>query len=460
MVKGLFNISMFLFSPVLISMIHIKRANRMGGGYSNSRKLLISLLYTLFINVCTFLVSCARGVKTIHFEQMTVSYRLKYIGVSLVFGLFFGAILLLPKSVAHNSKQRNYELDFLKLFFSICIWIRHTELFKIGNENDVSWFRLGGGIPVHFFFIISGMLMANSILNKKEVNVAESGKLAVRFVINKIKTLAWDVYAALFIFVMVYIFTIPGERVVGELVKVVPELLFVTRAGIDIIYNGAGWYLSAMFLCMLPIAYLLYQNRDFTLYIFAPLVSVFTLGYFCQITDYSLPVLDTMYGPFMGSIYRAVCGLCFGICAYNMYICLYRASINKNMRILLTVTEIFLYGVFFGTWFGIRDNKAIMAVILLLPIAIAITFSGKSYIVRLFQFDWMKYFAPISLAIYLNHWIGRVLVRKYFAGYSYGFCVLMMAAFTLCSCVLSARVKKVGRFIWHTKAKTALFDCE
>lgn len=32
MVKGLFNISMFLFSPVLISMIHIKRANRMGGG--------------------------------------------------------------------------------------------------------------------------------------------------------------------------------------------------------------------------------------------------------------------------------------------------------------------------------------------------------------------------------------------------------------------------------------------
>lgn len=37
--KTLLNISMFLFSPLLISMIHVKRVNRMGGGVQQSQEI-------------------------------------------------------------------------------------------------------------------------------------------------------------------------------------------------------------------------------------------------------------------------------------------------------------------------------------------------------------------------------------------------------------------------------------
>ena len=456
--ETLWSISMFLISPLLAYIVHIRSGYHKGGGYSNRRKALIFLLYLLSINVCTFLVSCARGIGEFHFAQMTVSYRLKYIGVGLAFGLLFWLVSLLPKLETYNAGQRNYELDFFRLVFAICVFMSHTGRFIKENTKVTLPVQIGQ-IAVYFFFVLSGMLMANSIL-KKEQETTECGKLAALFVMKKFKALAWDVYAALFVFMSVYIFTIPPEKIPDVLVKLIPELFFATRAGIDTGYNVPGWYLSAMFFCMLPLSYLLYKERDFTRHILAPLLAVFVLGWICQINDYNFLQQHKQRGLFMGGMYAAASGLCFGICAYNIYIRLYRARLNENMRMLLTVIEVFLYGVFFGTWFLIRDNQAIMSVILLLPIAIAITFSGKSYIVRLFQFDWMKCFAPLSLTIYLNHWIGRVLVLKYFEGSCYGFCVFMMAVFTLGSCLLSTCLKKIGKFMWNNKLKIVLFNCE
>lgn len=418
---------------------------------------MIFLLYLFGVNVCTFLVSCARGIGEFHFEQMTVSYRLKYICLGLAFGLLFWAVSLLPKLEVRSVGQRNYELDFLKLFFTICVFMSHTGVFRKENTNIILPPQFGQ-VSVFFFFVVSGMLMANSIL-KKQINTADYGKLAVMFVINKIKTLALDVYAALFVFMAVYIFTIPLNKIPGELVKMVPELFFVTRAGISITYNVPGWYLSAMFLAMLPLAYLLYKNRDFTLHILAPILAVFILGWLCQTNDYCFPDQHKMHGLFLGGMYSAVSGLCFGICAYNIYIRLCKAGINENGRMLLTATEAFLYGVFFGTWFLLRNNRMIMSAILLLPVAAAITFSGKSYIAGLFQFKWMKYLAPVSLTIYLNQWIGRVLVQKYFAERSYGFCVSMMAFITLCSCLLSTLTKRISKYVWKEKLKTVFTNC-
>lgn len=419
--------------------------------------MLIFLLYLFGVNVCTFLVSCARGIGEFHFEQMTVSYRLKYICLGLAFGLLFWAVSLLPKLEVRSVGQRNYELDFLKLFFTICVFMSHTGVFRKENTNIIPPPQFGQ-VSVFFFFVVSGMLMANSIL-KKQINTTEYGKLAVVFVINKIKVLAGDVYAALFVFMAVYIFTIPLNKIPGELVKMVPELFFVTRAGISITYNVPGWYLSAMFLAMLPLAYLLYRNRDFTLHILAPILAVFILGWLCQTNDYCFPDQHKMHGLFLGGMYSAVSGLCFGICAYNMYIRIGKAKMNENGRMFLTVTEVLLYGVFFGTWFLLRNNRMIMSAILLLPVAAAITFSGKSYIAGLFQFKWMKYLAPVSLTIYLNQWIGRVLVQKYFAERSYGFCVSVMAFIMLCSCLLSTLTKRISKYVWKEKLKTVFTNC-
>lgn len=194
-----------------------------GGG----KKLIIFLRYLLFINVCTFLISYARGVKTFHFEQMTVSYRLKYIALGVIFGLLSQMILWRPKCKAHRLGRRNYELDFWKLVFTICVFLWHTDPFRNENTNIVIPLQ-GGPVAVHFFYVISGMLMTNSIL-KRDMATTECGKLAILFVIKKVRTLAWDVYAALTVFMLGYLNFIPLNQIPGTLVKVIPELFFLIR---------------------------------------------------------------------------------------------------------------------------------------------------------------------------------------------------------------------------------------
>lgn len=218
-------------------------------------------------------------------------------------------------------------------------------------------------------------------------------------------------------------------------------------------YNAPAWYLSAMLICMLPLVYMLYKKRDFTLYVFSPLTSILLLGWFCQTNDFAFTEHYDFNNIVLGGLIRAMCGLCFGISAWTIYNKIKNIDMNKNSQILLTVLEAVLYFIFFSTWFFVKDHKAIMSVSLLLPIALAVTFSGKSYICRLFRYKWMRVFAPLSLSIYLNHRSAVILTEKFFMGKSFKFCVAMMALFTAIFCLLNFAMVKFGKMLWNRKLK-------
>ena len=126
----------------------------------------------------------------------------------------------------------------------------------------------------------------------------------------------------------------------------------------------------------------------------------------------------------------------------------------KSQLLLVTVLEAFLWLIFFSVWLVLKDDKAIYAVQFILPIAVAITFSEKSYISRLFRFKWMRFFAPISLAIYLNHWSARAAVIHFFPDCSYKLGVSLMAAFTVMNCVLYYIIMWLCKMLWNKKLKS------
>lgn len=304
---------------------------------------------------------------------------------------------------------RNYELDFFKLMFAIIIFFYHMRIFLSKNDPARTASNHLGTYCVHFFFIVSGMLMANSISKQ---NITENfGKASIDFVMRKFKGLFGKILLALCFVLLVDVFIYVGSGApkgisgIGEiLVETVSELLMIKMSGVYIENNLVTWYISAMLLCMLLLAYMLYKKTDFTLYVFAPLAAVFLLGYMCQADGkFTFFDLSGAYGFFLGGIYRAFCGLCFGICAYTMYKKINRIEFNKRKRILLTILEMLLYALYFYViCFSGWGNRSYMSVSLLLPIALAITFSGKSYVGALFRFNWMRCFAPLSLLIYLN----------------------------------------------------------
>ncbi|MCH5196999.1 MAG: acyltransferase [Oscillospiraceae bacterium] len=358
--------------------------------------------------------------------------------------------------------KRNYQLDFLKLIFSILVFFFHTELFAGENVPKLLRCQLGE-VSVHFFFVVTGMLMVNSIMKHDPPHTGAPGKSAITFVLRKFKGISWQYWTSLFIFMVVYLFIYNDftvELTFVNLFRAIPEALLVHYAGLTLMFNMPLWYLSAMFLSMLFLVYLIYRHRDFALYVFSPLTAVFTLGYMGQVNNYLFVPFYSLYGVVVGGVIRALCGLCFGVVAWLIYNRISQWRLNRNGRIVLTIVELLLYTIFFTGWLILQDNMVIMSVILILPIALAISFSGKSYISKLFGFKWMKHFGVFSLAVYLNQWTARYLVHKFFPDCSYKNGVLLMALFTIAAIVLYFAIIYFGKALWKKLHKKLVDEQE
>ncbi|MCH5207655.1 MAG: acyltransferase family protein [Oscillospiraceae bacterium] len=107
-------------------------------------------------------------------------------------------------TAAKTNPSRNYQLDFLKLVFTFFLIFQHSSVF-VGENTRITIPPMMGAVTVHFFFIVSGMLMANSIV-KKEPDILSSGRSAMQFVLNKLKNILLQYWSALLVFMTIYIY--------------------------------------------------------------------------------------------------------------------------------------------------------------------------------------------------------------------------------------------------------------
>ncbi len=219
-----------------------------------------------------------------------------------------------------------------------------------------------------------------------------------------------------------------------------------------IFFNGQVWYISAMLICMLLLCYVLIKNRDFFIYVFSPLFSVLSFGYmfYCHQDGNLLPEHINFCGFCLWGIIRAACGLCFGVTTWLIYEKLIVLPENKAIKIAVTITELFLNIIFFYVWFFKGETKeTLFSVMLLLPIIVAIAFSGKSYIARIFRFKWMKYFGPLSLTIYLNHNAAVLMATALFADKPYYIGLAAIAVLTVVFGIVNFVAVKIIRKLWE-----------
>lgn len=347
--------------------------------------------------------------------------------------------------------ERNYQIDFMKLVFAIFVFINHTSVFIKENTRINSMFcSYLGWIGVWFFFIISGFLMVESV-TKKNYNSEIAGISSLKFVINKFGGIIVPYLIAEFILAIVHRMVILKENVFLVILKTIPDDLAITSSGIRIRFNGPTWYISAMLIAMLFLCYLLIKKRDFFLYVFSPLCAILILGYM-YMQDSPLIDLNTRFGFFSGAILRALAGLCSGVVAWLIY---QKIKDAKNSPIY-TVIECIGWLVFIvSTFFQLtRDNQLVFVTMIYMPALIAVSFSKKSLVSKLFRFKWMKCFGKLSLLIYLNHFLAQQIVLKWFSQYSYKICVLIMFGFTvLLICVAWSLELAVKRGIKELKKK-------
>lgn len=122
--------------------------------------------------------------------------------------------------------RRNYELDFIKLVFSVFVFLCHA--------NVVGYNRLPqmGDVAVHAFFVISGLLMAYSI-SKRNTIEKNWGKASIDFVLGKFKAMSWPVWTGFIINFTVVEFSSQKriDSIIVEAIREIPEFLLVHMSG-------------------------------------------------------------------------------------------------------------------------------------------------------------------------------------------------------------------------------------
>lgn len=107
----LLNIAMLLGPAVLAWVIHIYLRK---GKISGRKKAFLFILYFLLINVGTFGVSYLRGVKRLNFSKMTLSYKIKYLGLG---GAYACALSILD----YIYVKKNLLIEFFKYWIGLCV---------------------------------------------------------------------------------------------------------------------------------------------------------------------------------------------------------------------------------------------------------------------------------------------------------------------------------------------------
>ena len=136
----LLSILMF-FLPAMFSLV-IHSCLR-HGELSGKRKIVFFFVYLFITNAITFTVSYLRGVKALHFADMTVSYRLKYMGLGCVLGFvlpFF--ICLLAEDVITIGGFKRYIIRFIKdikKYLPYALWSAKADLQAEVASSYLNW---------------------------------------------------------------------------------------------------------------------------------------------------------------------------------------------------------------------------------------------------------------------------------------------------------------------------------
>ena len=171
--------------------------------------------------------------------------------------------------------ERNGVISFWKFAFALLIVFFHGNI--LGSSSDTI-IGLGGYIGVEFFFVVSGVFLASSIVKKFDQNTSNLGKDTVLFIAKKIKTFFPYLLLAYILLISLYIFKYDVSF--SNLLSSIWELLLLNESGIrHFSINTPVWYLSSMILSMFIIYPLMRKFKMNYVYIVAPLVVYLGIGY-------------------------------------------------------------------------------------------------------------------------------------------------------------------------------------
>ena len=290
-------------------------------------------------------------------------------------------------------KQRNYSIDFLKLYFALIIAVWHTPFPASFPVFDTSY-------VVCMFFILSGYFLVASFDSGKYANPWD-------YTMNRVSRI-YPYYFVAFLVMYLYMQQSAGlRRLVLEFFRSIPEMLMVQNTGIfSIGLNYPLWQLSTLVVVSHILFALLGWNRQVMLNAVCPVVSLCTMNYYLRVSvGAELPE-----SPFIEiTLLRAAAGLCLGMTLYepiNRVLKHLEENHFRHMPAVVSTVSIFLLPVF---W----TNRMTYNVLLPFVGVVICMLYSRGIWAKLFCSSKWRWMDRMGLGLYVNHAVVVRVFEKY-----------------------------------------------
>lgn len=302
-------------------------------------------------------------------------------------------------------RNRNGKVELLRFIFAVMIVLNHSR-YAVGDANCSF---LGCSFAAEFFFLLSGYLMMHSVSRISTPPDKHLGRETVQFLRKKVRSMwpealiAWIISSA--VYYKAYMNGQSMTKVIDFLKVNIWELLFLGHTGlINNSVNSAIWFVSSMLLCMAFMYPLLRRHTDMMSRVVFPLAAVLIMGYFAYDNSTLRDPSKWLGWTYKGNL-RTVALLGVGVAAYPFAQHLRRLKMTRFGRIFLTVAEPIMY---FSVLYFMCTEKASLKdyyYILIMTLALIITFSGQTYLEGKFNNAFMMFLGRFSIPLYFGHFI-------------------------------------------------------
>lgn len=341
--------------------------------------------------------------------------------------------------------KRTGTIDFWKFICSIVIVAFHARNFTKNPDRPF----INGAIMVEFFFLVSGYLMAASLLKyEKRKQAGETipiGKTTFSYILHKIAGMCPEYYVAMVIGFWVNHVSGRSGKLVKDLLFSIWDVCFLSMGGMTGYHaNAATWYISAMLLAMLVLVPICLKNRDLFLYVIAPVVGIFSMGVLYQNNGY-LAGPERWQGFYMKGLLRALGELCLGAFSYILVQKLKEIRLTVFGKVCLTVVEFGGFGMVLTASYFLPRGKTDFLLVVFLFFAVSVSFSHQSIVAPIFDNKMIYFLGKFSFSIFLGHIYWSHAIKKMFPHYSVPLKYLVYAVLTLITAMIIYGISQMIR---------------
>lgn len=295
--------------------------------------------------------------------------------------------------------KRNGIISFWKFLYAVMVVLFHGRILTNGNDFVLVY---GGYIGVEFFFVVSGVFLASSIIKTWDKDNNNLGKDTLKFIWKKFSTFfPYILVAYVLIFgLYVVLYNFPIHRLASS----IWELFLLQETGLTFLpVNVPIWYLSSMLICMFFIYPLMRKFKMNYVYFIAPVLVLLCLGIMNHTVE-GLSHLETWIGFTYHHNFRAMAELNLGIIIYFISEKIKQINFTKFGKLCLTLIEFgCLLLPFFVTTFIKNSYRYDYIILLIISIGICIAVCNITLEKDILDKKTVYYFERLSLPLYIIH---------------------------------------------------------